>query len=205
MEKMGRYVHRLERLGRRYHPVVLDQFLHLGGTLPDDRAAFVEALRARLKLVDPELDLLDIRVLPDLSVQVRTLRESMEQVTTFHAESAAEHDSLRRLREELTAAVPLPARVGEGAERHQYLALREDVFTASQKGVDIQRYKGLGEMNAEQLWDTTMNPLNRTLQLVKVDDLVSADTVFAILMGDAVEPRRDFIQQNALNVRNLDI
>ncbi|MBL8045580.1 MAG: DNA topoisomerase IV subunit B, partial [Anaerolineales bacterium] len=70
---------------------------------------------------------------------------------------------------------------------------------------NIQRFKGLGEMNAEQLWETTMNPANRTLLQVDIEDAAEADRTFDMLMGDAVDPRRKFIQTHAKNVKNLDV
>jgi DNA gyrase subunit B len=83
--------------------------------------------------------------------------------------------------------------------------LLQKVLAAAKKDLSIQRYKGLGEMNPEQLWETTMNPEKRTLLQVRIDDAVETDDIFSILMGDAVEPRRKFIEDNALDVRNLDI
>ena len=83
--------------------------------------------------------------------------------------------------------------------------LLHHILDLGKKDLTYQRYKGLGEMNPEQLWGTTMNPESRTLLKVSADDAVETDEIFTILMGDAVEPRRRFIEDNALNVRNLDV
>ena len=88
---------------------------------------------------------------------------------------------------------------------HGPLELLQTVFAAGRKGITLQRYKGLGEMNPAQLWETTLDPSARSLLQVKNTEATDADELFSRLMGEEVEPRREFIQNNALNVANLDV
>jgi DNA gyrase subunit B len=113
-----------------------------------------------------------------------------------------------QLSSQIVDTLPPPYRMeGEGSfpEADGPLCLLDQVLEAGKKGQTIQRYKGLGEMNPEQLWETAMNPETRELLRVELGDETDADEIFSRLMGDQVEPRREFIEQNALNVSSLDI
>jgi DNA gyrase subunit B len=101
-----------------------------------------------------------------------------------------------------------PYAIENGEQKAQLGSLAEVLsyfMEGGKKGLAIQRYKGLGEMNPGQLWETTMNPETRVLLQVRIEDAVEADEIFSTLMGDEVEPRRRFIEDNALTVKNLDI
>lgn len=99
-------------------------------------------------------------------------------------------------------------KVKAGDEETEYVNTGElvrSILEIGKKGSSLQRYKGLGEMNPDQLWETTMNPETRSLLQVKLEDVAGVEDIFSVLMGDEVGPRRDFIQQHALEVRNLDV
>ncbi len=117
---------------------------------------------------------------------------------------SAEARKLHALAAEEAETYTTPAKLGE-APVSRPSDLLDLIFEAGRKGIAIQRYKGLGEMNAEQLWETTLDPSNRSLLRVEISQADVADEIFTKLMGDVVEPRREFIQDNALNVANLDV
>jgi DNA gyrase subunit B len=121
---------------------------------------------------------------------------------------SAEYKEIKRLFNELTSIGVPPYAVENGDQQAQLRSLTEVlkyIMEGGKKGQYIQRYKGLGEMNPDQLWETTMNPETRILLQVRIEDAVEANDIFSTLMGDEVEPRRKFIEDHALTVKNLDV
>ncbi len=144
--------------------------------------------------------------LPNISVTAHGVTE--DHILTLEFFESSDYTKILDLAEKLRDLLEPTAYVAKGERTHQISSFNEAVewiMAESKKGYNIQRYKGLGEMNPEQLWDTTMNPETRRMLQVTVEDAIAADQIFSCLMGDQVEPRRDFIESNALSVANLDV
>ncbi|MBN9788832.1 DNA topoisomerase (ATP-hydrolyzing) subunit B [Pseudonocardia sp. TMWB2A] len=135
----------------------------------------------------------------------KLVRLSAAAVAAEKAAEAANADNLAEDADGLDDAAMAAVDDAKGVIVTRPSELLEAIFASSRKGLSVQRYKGLGEMNAEQLWETTLDPANRSLLQVEAEQADVADEIFTRLMGDEVEPRRDFIQDNALNVANLDV
>ena len=171
----------------------------------------VEALRGDIDpryvidvlAVDDEAQVVDTRLVERRSGLAVNLR------IPFAAVASREFAALARVHQRIRDVVgepPFTLRLGNRkAEAASYEELRTQVVELAKEGIQLQRFKGLGEMNPEQLWETTMNPMTRTLLLVSMEDAQAADEVFTMLMGDKVEPRREFIEKNAKEVRFLDV
>jgi DNA gyrase subunit B len=184
----------------------------------DDRKveAAAQSLRARLEQRYPDLCPIEMTVdwekehsAGRIVVKFRPGASPRPAVLDWQLAESAEYQELRSLEEDVRSIGPAPyiatPEGGEPIKLEDAEALDAFIEERGRKGIMISRYKGLGEMNAEELWETTMNPDARTLLQVRIDDPIRADELFSVLMGDQVEPRRNFIEQNALNVRNLDI
>jgi DNA gyrase subunit B len=189
--------------------------------LISDRAATADTFRDGKALETLADTIKKLVANPTLQTKVIADSESTWKIVFTHARNGAtpptvvdlalfhsgEMREIRRLGADFEAYRP-PFKVKTGEEERTVESLKavaDAVLQAGQKGVEIQRYKGLGEMNPEQLWQTTMNPEARSMLRVEIASQEDAEDIFAKLMGDQVEPRRQFIEENALNVKNLDI
>jgi DNA gyrase subunit B len=131
-----------------------------------------------------------------------------EQSITRDFFVSPEYEHIQSLGQQLDGLLSAGAYVQRGERRAEVASFKQALtwlMDEAKRGQSIQRYKGLGEMNPEQLWETTLDSENRRLLQVRIEDAVGADDIFTTLMGDQVEPRRDFIEKNALSASNLDI
>ena len=210
-----------ERLDRRYNARVLEKMIYLPSMSEQAFADFDQAdrwfaeLTERLNAGAPGDRRYEYTLHrePDGRTERAILTERRHGVPstfTYHADFFAlpEYQAIRKLGEELEGLIGDGAYVQRGertmAVDHFRQAL-DWLLAEAQRGLTVQRYKGLGEMNPDQLWETTMSPDSRRLLQVQIEDAIAADELFTTLMGDQVEPRRDFIEHNALYVANLDI
>jgi DNA gyrase subunit B len=216
------YQHMMKRVDRRRDSRIVDAAIQLGDLdlellkHHDQVKEQVQKIFERAQKLHPELEVRHAKIERDdehgcdaLVYHTTFSGAPRETRLDFDYLSGAEWGELSALHAALADIGPGPYRLegvgGVQDEIPSVFAAVEAVKQAASKGQDIQRYKGLGEMNAEQLWETTMDPAVRTLLQVRVDDAVEADEIFSILMGDAVDPRREFIERHALDVQNLDI
>ncbi len=211
----------IQRLSRRYDAALLEQLIYqppLDAARWRDSAylwEWVNDLTGRLRVLHGD------RPRYDAVLEEREDGEGYHVVVTRHTHSLSRHirltteffasheyASLAKFGAQLVGVFDQGAEVRRGERAQTVRHFREVMdwlLEEAKRGQHIQRYKGLGEMNPGQLWETTMNPETRRLLQVRIEDAIAADEVFTTLMGDQVEPRRDFIEQNALDVLNLDI
>ena len=211
----------INRLSRLYSEIVLWEMVYgLSLTLEDMKEesavnVFCEQLSERLLSVAAKGSRYSVVVRKDQERQlyfpvVKLLSHGVESETEYHHEffSSGEYRSLIALGDTLNSLIEEDGYFQRGEKVLQTRVFADGLnwlMTEARKGYNIQRYKGLGEMNPEQLWETTMDPDVRRMLKVTVEDAIAADQMFTTLMGDQVEPRREFIEDNALSVANLDI
>jgi DNA gyrase subunit B len=211
----------IDRLGRRYDRHVLEQMIYapvvdrehaadaawMAGWIADLESALRASLNGegasyRLAALEAEGSLAGIRIQRE--------RHSIAEVNELSIRffESPEYAQFVDLGQSLVGLIGEGAYVSRGQDRQAVSSFHQAMdwlLAEARRGQTIQRYKGLGEMNPEQLWETTVNPATRRLMQVRIEDAVSADEIFTTLMGDQVEPRRDFIERNALTVSNLDV
>ncbi|MCB1838015.1 MAG: DNA gyrase subunit B, partial [Alcanivoracaceae bacterium] len=211
----------IDRQSRVFPADVLEQMIYLPSLseaqLSDE--AFMQEwcgkLSARMVTLNDKINQYSIAAAKDPergwylpSVQVLAHGVTREYKVTADFLSSPDYARIKTLGEKLEGLLAADAAIQRNETRkpvQQFDAALEWLMAQARKGTNIQRYKGLGEMNPEQLWETTMDPDVRRMLKVTIEDAIAADQIFTCLMGDDVEPRRDFIESNALYVSNLDV
>ncbi|AGT07353.1 DNA topoisomerase (ATP-hydrolyzing) subunit B [Paracoccus aminophilus] len=212
----ARLVRRILRAYPTHYPVsITEQAAIAGALLPGrvdaDAQRVASDVAARLDLVAEEYERgWSGRPTQDAGIRLSRILRGVEESRLLDGQMlrSAESRRLGAMTETLQEIYSKPAhliRKDRDTPIFGPLGLLQAIFLEGEKGLSLQRYKGLGEMNPEQLWETTLDPAARTMLQVRIEDLSDADDIFTKLMGDVVEPRREFIQQNALSVENLDI
>ncbi len=204
----------LQAFPTHYPRTILEQAAIAGAFAPGrttDLQGTADAVAARLDLIAVEYEKgWQGRITQDQGIRVARFLRGVEEVRTLDG-AVLRSGEARRLgshTEPLHDVYLQPARLVRKDRETPIngpLGLLDAITAEGEKGLTLQRYKGLGEMNPDQLWETTLDPEARTLLQVRVEDVAEADDIFTKLMGDVVEPRRDFIRSNALNVEHLDI
>lgn len=215
--------HIVKRLARRYNRTLLNQLINADSVTPEmlNDVSQLEAWIAELQPILNQIGELEkvtylLNAEPALEGQAKfQIRLQQREHGTLNSQvydeeffSSSEYETITKLANELKGLLNSSAYIQRGDKKESvasFEAALNWLMAEAKRGQNIQRYKGLGEMNPEQLWDTTMNAESRRLLQVTIADAVSADQVFTTLMGDEVEPRRDFIESNALQVENLDV
>jgi DNA gyrase subunit B len=204
----------LEAFPTHYPRHILEQAAIAGafvaGAVDRDLQGVADKVAKRLDLIAFEYERgWQGRITQDHGIKLARILRGVEEVRTLDGKILRSGDAKRSgsFTEHLQDVYDLPAtlvRKDRSQLIHGPMDLLDAILAEGEKGLSLQRYKGLGEMNPDQLWETTLDPDARTLLQVKVEDMAEADDLFTKLMGDVVEPRREFIQKNALNVENLD-
>ena len=211
----------IERLSARYSHTMLDQLLFVPGVDTDniEDVGFMNGWASELETalqgtINGEGGSWGVSVNEGeegiSGLFLRRGQHGIEQTTDIpiHFFGTPEYRQIAALGKELNGFIEAGAYIARGDLRQDIGSFREAMqwlMAQARKGQNIQCYKGLGEMNPEQLWDTTINPDTRRLMQVRIEDVVGSDAIFTTLMGDNVEPRREFIERNALTVENLDV
>jgi DNA gyrase subunit B len=211
----------IQRWSRRYDERLLEQMIYVPEVKHADRddADFLRRWASELEQHlnargdgrrDYKLELRPAHDGHPPRILVRKTEHGLTTERTLHREffDSAEYQRIAELARTLAGLIGEGAYIIRGDEREDIASFKQAMnwlFDQARKGQSIQRYKGLGEMNPEQLWETTIDPNSRRLMQVRIDDAVAADEIFTTLMGDQVEPRREFIEKNALTVTNLDV